>query len=56
MANDQSASIKSAPKQHLRVVLKMAQLDAILDKYVKPGAEVQGVQGAAFVVKDKHGM
>ena len=34
----------------------MAQLDKILEKYVKPGAEAQGLQGAAFIVKDRDGM
>jgi hypothetical protein len=34
----------------------MAQLDEILNKYVKPGAEAQALQGSAFIVKDKHGM
>jgi hypothetical protein len=33
----------------------MAQLDEILNKYVKPGAEAQGLQGSAFIVKDKNG-
>jgi hypothetical protein len=34
----------------------MAPLDEILNKYVKPGAETQGLQGSALIVKDRHGM
>ena len=34
----------------------MAQLDEILKKYVGPGAEGQGLQGAAFIVKDTTGV
>jgi hypothetical protein len=33
----------------------MAHLDDILNKYVKPGAEAQGLQASAFIVKDKNG-